>query len=115
MAFGAETGNRRLKPRRVPPLTHHSNRDLGFVRLGPTTSGALLTLRLCSRQADQCHALLLCAHITFLDADALLADDDLAHGLILDPGEQDTFTGAALVNASVAGKVARVGAEVSVQ
>ncbi len=52
------------------------------------------------------------ATIEFLDADGFIVDDDREYDLRVDAGEQETFTGYALIDASVAPNVEQVHAEV---
>ena len=52
------------------------------------------------------------ATIEFLDADGFVVDDDRVYDLQVNAGEQETFTGYALVDASVAPNVKQVHAKV---
>ena len=52
------------------------------------------------------------ATLEFQDSDGFVVDDDRAYDLVVAPGQEQVFTAYALVDASVAGNVASVGAKV---
>lgn len=58
--------------------------------------------------------LLFNANIEFLDADGFIVDQDFAYRLLIEPYETQKYTGAKLVNTSIAGKVTQITAKTNV-
>jgi hypothetical protein len=58
------------------------------------------------------HALRFDVTIEFQDKDGFIVDTNTAHGLMIGPGAQETFTGFALIRAEGAPQVARTLAKV---
>ncbi len=58
--------------------------------------------------------LLFNANIEFLDADGFIVDQDFAYRLLIEPYETQKYTGAKLVNTSIAGKITQITAKTNV-